>query len=91
MVGRGVQLLATQDVAEEMGPYERLLADAMKGDATLFAREDGVEAAWRVVVPILDQVTPVHEYQGGTWGPAEADRLIEPHGGWHDPEPGSRP
>ena len=91
MVGRGIQLLATQDVAEEMGPYELLLADAMKGDATLFAREDGVEAAWRVVDPILGNVTPVHEYQAGTWGPAEANHIIAPPGGWHDPEPGGRP
>ena len=88
MLGRSIQLLATQDVAEEMGPYERLLADAMKGDATLFAREDGVEAAWRVVAPILGDVTPVHEYQPGTWGPAEAGRITESSGGWHDPESG---
>jgi glucose-6-phosphate 1-dehydrogenase len=88
MVGRGVQLLATQDVAEEMEPYERLLADAMRGDATLFAREDAVEAEWRVVEPILGDVTPVHEYEPGTWGPAEAGRIVESSGGWHDPETG---
>jgi glucose-6-phosphate 1-dehydrogenase len=88
MVGRGVQLLATQDVAEEMGPYERLLSDAMRGDATLFAREDAVEAEWCVVAPILGDVTPVHEYEPGTWGPAEAGRIIESSGGWHDPETG---
>jgi len=88
MAGRSVQLLATQDVADEMGPYERLLADAMRGDATLFAREDAVEAEWRVVAPILGDVRPVHEYQPGTWGPAEAGRIVESSGGWHEPETG---
>ena len=59
-----------------MGAYERLLGDAMKGDATLFAREDAVEAEWRIVAPILTSTEPAHEYQPGTWGPADADRLI---------------
>ena len=53
--------------------YERLLGDAMEGDATLFARQDGVEAAWAIVEPILGDATPVHEYEPGTWGPPEAD------------------
>ena len=55
----------------------------MKGDATLFAREDGVEAAWHVVQPILETSTSLYEYEPNTWGPREADRLIE--GGWHNP------
>lgn len=70
-----------------MTPYERLLGDAIRGDATLFVREDGVEAAWTVVDPILGNATPVHEYEPNTWGPAEADRIIAGDGGWHDPKP----
>jgi glucose-6-phosphate 1-dehydrogenase len=80
-------LYATHQHKDEMEPYERLLGDAMKGDPNLFAREDGVEAAWRVVNPILGNVAPVHEYDPGTWGPAEALRVVEDHGGWHDPLP----
>ena len=86
MAGRNLELLAAQDGADQMGPYERLLSDAMHGDALLFAREDGVEAAWRVVDPILGDATSVHEYEAGSWGPAEARRLAPP-GGWHDPQP----
>ena len=89
MIGREVELLATQGVSgeEEMDAYERLLGDAMKGDATLFAREDVVEAEWRIVAPILASTSPPHEYEAGTWGPAEADRLIDRAGGWHQPQP----
>ena len=60
---------------DEMDAYERLLSDAMVGDGTLFASQDGVEAAWAVVQPILGLVTPVHEYEPGTWGPSEAELL----------------
>jgi glucose-6-phosphate 1-dehydrogenase len=88
MVGQEVELLATQGIRDEMDAYERLLGDAMKGDATLFAREDAVEAAWRIVAPILADTTPPHEYQVGTWGPIEAERLIDRSGGWHCPQPG---
>ena len=70
---------------EEMDAYERLLGDAMDGDATLFAREDEVQAAWAVVQPILDAPPPVHEYEPDTWGPPEADRLTAEIGGWHTP------
>ena len=70
---------------DEMEPYERLLGDAMAGDAMLFAREDAVEAAWAAVQPILGTATPIHEYEPGTWGPAEADRLTTDVGGWHNP------
>lgn len=59
----------------EMAAYERLLGDAMGGDSTLFAGQNGVEAAWAVVQPILGLATPVHEYQPGTWGPSEAEKL----------------
>jgi glucose-6-phosphate 1-dehydrogenase len=65
-----------------LGPYERLLGDAMVGDATLFARQDVVEAAWAIVDPVLDVPMPLAMYDCGTWGPAEADRLVEDVGGW---------
>jgi glucose-6-phosphate 1-dehydrogenase len=68
-----------------MDAYERLLGDAMEGDAILFARQDGVEAAWAIVDPILNTATPVHEYEPGTWGPPEAERLLADAGGWHRP------
>jgi glucose-6-phosphate 1-dehydrogenase len=67
---------------DEMDAYERLLGDAMSGDAMLFAREDCVEAAWAVVEPVLDNVTPVHLYEQGTWGPLEATGLAGDVGGW---------
>ncbi len=88
MVGEEVKLLACQHSGEEMSPYERLLSDATRGDTTLFAREDAVEAAWHVVEPILENVTPLHDYESRTWGPAEADRIIGGEGGWHNPLPG---
>lgn len=69
---------------KEMDAYERVLGDAMRGDATLFAREDYVEEAWRIVDPALAADTPVHAYAPGSWGPAEA-LAIAPPGGWHDP------
>jgi glucose-6-phosphate 1-dehydrogenase len=87
MVGHEVELLATQGIRDEMDAYERLLGDAMNGDGTLFAREDAVEAEWRIVAPILSSTTPPHEYQPGTWGPAEADRLTDRSRPWHRPQP----
>ena len=69
---------------QEMEAYERLLGDAMKGDATHFAREDTVEEAWRIVEPILGDATPIHEYEPGTWGPTETEEITPP-GGWRDP------
>ena len=71
--------------ADEMTPYERLLGDAMDGDAMLFAREDGVEAAWTVVQDILGNVEPALEYDPGSWGPGEAMTLAADIGGWRDP------
>ncbi len=85
MAGEEMELLATHDVRDEMDAYERLLGDAMKGDATLFAREDAVEAEWRIVEPILADKTPPYEYDSGTWGPAEAERLLERGRSWHQP------
>jgi glucose-6-phosphate 1-dehydrogenase len=84
MAGQNVELLAVSNVQGQLGPYERLLGDAMKGDATLFAREDMVEAEWRVVDPIIGHDIPVHEYEPGTWGPDEAQRII-PGSSWHEP------
>lgn len=88
MKGDEVEMVARQHPVEEMEPYERLLGDAMRGDPTLFVREDSVEAAWRVVDPILGNITPLYEYAPGTWGPPEADQLIARDGGWHNPQPG---
>jgi len=79
------ELLASRHpCAREMDAYERVLMDAMAGDATLFAREDYVEEAWRIVDPALKAGTPVHEYEPKTWGPSDAER-ISPAGGWRDP------
>jgi len=71
--------------ADEMDAYERVLGDAMQGDPTLFAREDYVEEAWRIVDPVLNMGTPVHEYEPGTWGPKEVDSSVSPPGGWQNP------
>jgi|KBSMisStandDraft_5_1062788.scaffolds.fasta_scaffold00493_21 glucose-6-phosphate 1-dehydrogenase len=86
MVGTTVELAAVkQDTSDEADAYERLLTDAMNGDATLFVRQDAVEAAWAVVEPVLDNVTPLHFYEPGSWGPPEADRLAAEIGGWDNP------
>ncbi len=75
VVGRDKELLASEDPAQETLPYERLLDEAMRGDQMLFAREDEIEAQWRVVDPVLGDVVPLHVYDPGTSGPAEAKRL----------------
>jgi glucose-6-phosphate 1-dehydrogenase len=86
MTGQDKELTASEDPALEMLPYERLLGDAMRGDATLFGRQDAIEAQWRIVDPILGAVTPLHVYEPGTWGPAEADRLpAAVNRSWHEP------
>jgi glucose-6-phosphate 1-dehydrogenase len=89
-VGEDVELVATHQTGGEMAPYERLLGDALRGDQSLFANEEGVEAQWRVVDPVLSEPTPCHEYQPGTWGPAQADRLTAEFDGWIDPKAGAR-
>jgi glucose-6-phosphate 1-dehydrogenase len=71
--------------ANEMDAYERMLSEAMIGDKTLFAREDYVEEAWRIVDPMLRAGTPLHEYEPGTWGPSDVNQTIVPPGGWHAP------
>ena len=68
-----------------MDAYERLLGEALVGDATLFAREDYVEEAWRIVDPVLKAGTPVYAYEPRTWGPREVDQRVSPVGGWHNP------
>jgi len=80
------ELLASRHpCAKEMDAYERVLSDAMAGDATLFAREDYVEEAWRIVDPALKAGTPLYPYEAKTWGPNEVERVTPP-GGWHNPQ-----
>jgi glucose-6-phosphate 1-dehydrogenase len=71
--------------ADEMDAYERVLGDAMAGDPTLFAREDYVEEAWRIVDPVLKANTPITEYDPQTWGPSDIDQRVAPVGGWQNP------
>jgi len=81
-----VEMIASQyPRADEMDAYERVLGDAMEGDATLFAREDYVEEAWRIVGPVLKAARPVLEYDPGTWGPKEVEQRVAPTGGWLNP------
>jgi glucose-6-phosphate 1-dehydrogenase len=85
LLGQQVELVAssTSD-PHEMQAYEELLGDALAGNSSRFARQDYVEEAWRIVDPVLDNVTPVHGYIPGTWGPVEADALSPPEG-WINP------
>jgi glucose-6-phosphate 1-dehydrogenase len=86
MAGEGVEIIASSHPGpQEMDAYERVLGDAMAGDATLFAREDYVEEAWRIVDPILKAGGPIYEYDKGSWGPAETDGKVSPPGGWQNP------
>jgi glucose-6-phosphate 1-dehydrogenase len=78
-------LSVTHPPAGEMDAYERVLSDAMAGDATLFAREDYVEEAWRIVDPALKAGTPVYEYEPNTWGPAQIAEKVTPPDGWQNP------
>ena len=86
-VGEPVELYVCDQDPDEMSPYERLLGDAMEGKSLLFAREDGVEAAWRVVEHVLTDHGPAHPYEAQTWGPAEAEALLPQGEFWHAPEP----
>jgi glucose-6-phosphate 1-dehydrogenase len=83
MVGEDVSLVACHENGDEIRPYERLLGDAMRGDQMLFAREDTIEAAWRVVDPVLKNGAPPVRYGAGSWGPEQANRLMD-GGGWHN-------
>ena len=84
--GEATEMVAcTKSGGGEEEAYERLLCDAMAGDQTLFAREDHVEEAWRIVDPVLKPAAPVPEYEPGTWGPSEVAQRVAPPDGWHDP------
>jgi glucose-6-phosphate 1-dehydrogenase len=87
MAGQDVELTLVRQAAQDMPPYQRLLGDAMRGSAELFAREDSVESQWRVVDGILGDVTPLYTYEPKTWGPDEAYQLIGKHGPWLNPNP----
>ena len=83
-----VELVASRHPRRgEMEAYERVLTDAMSGDATLFARQDYVEEAWRIVDPLLNAHTPVYSYEPHTWGPREVEQSVVPPGGWDIPKP----
>ncbi len=87
LAGQQAEMLGCRNPRpEEMEAYERLLTDAMKGDPTLYAREDYVDEAWRIVDPVLKAETPTYEYEPNSWGPAEANQVAPP-GGWHNPTP----
>jgi glucose-6-phosphate 1-dehydrogenase len=84
MVGDPIELVSSEHSdPNEMLAYEELLDDALHGDSTRFAREDYVEEAWRIVQPVLGNVTPVHPYKPGTWGPPEAQKIAPPNGWWN--------
>jgi glucose-6-phosphate 1-dehydrogenase len=89
-VGEDVELIATHQTGSDMAPYERLLGDALRGDQSLFANEEAVEAQWRVVDPVLSNPAPCIVYEPGTWGPKEADRLTADCDGWLDPKASAR-
>jgi glucose-6-phosphate 1-dehydrogenase len=76
----------TQGKAGHLGDYARLIGDAMSGDATLFARQDVVEAAWAIIDPVIHGPSPMFEYEPGSWGPPQADRLVADIGGWNTPK-----
>ena len=86
MRGEPVELIARHNTQADKSPYERLLGDAVRGDTSLFTQDDCVEAAWRVVDPILSGGLPVAEYEPGTWGPAAANKIIDGAEIWHDPQ-----
>jgi glucose-6-phosphate 1-dehydrogenase len=86
MRGEAVELIARHNSQAEKSPYERLLGDAVRGDTSLFTQDDSVEAAWRVVDPILTCAAPVVEYPPGTWGPPGAADIVAGEESWHDPQ-----
>jgi glucose-6-phosphate 1-dehydrogenase len=87
LIGEEIELYVCNARDDEAGAYERLIGDALKGDNALFARQDAVEEAWRIVDPILGMPKPVYPYEPGSWGPAAADGMTGPFGGWHAPCP----
>jgi glucose-6-phosphate 1-dehydrogenase len=91
MAGENVELIAAQCPRQEMSPYERLLGEALEGDQSLFARQDAIEAQWSIVGPVLGDVSPLHIYEPGSWGPVEADQIIAPGSGWFEPDDANSP
>ena len=86
MNGQDVELSVVEHpLAARLLPYERLLGDAIAGDATLFARQDVVEAAWAIVDPLIQEPGEMFEYEPGSWGPPQADHLVAEVGGWNTP------
>jgi glucose-6-phosphate 1-dehydrogenase len=85
MHGEPVELIARHHSESEKSPYERLLGDAIRGDTSLFTQDDSVEAAWRVVDPVLTAALPVLEYEPGTWGPSASADIVNAGDTWHDP------
>jgi glucose-6-phosphate 1-dehydrogenase len=85
MVGSDMELMLAKEAATYTPPYQRLLGDAMRGKGDLFGREDIVDAQWRIVQPILDNASPLYLYEAGSWGPREAEQLINSDGTWLDP------
>jgi glucose-6-phosphate 1-dehydrogenase len=89
MTGHDVELYVAENEGDDMDAYEVLISAALIGDTSNFAREDEVEAAWAIVDPILKPVSAPIEYQKASWGPAQAEDLIQGPCGWHNP--GARP
>ena len=87
MRGDATELVARHLLDGENPPYARLLSDAIRGDVSLFTSRESVEAAWRVIDPILGNTAPIAEYEPGTWGPAAAAKIVAGDEGWHDPKP----
>ena len=91
MRGDDIELVARHQPSRGAPPYERLLGDALRGDSSLFTRDEAVEAAWRVVDPVLDLPGPIELYDRGSWGPDSATKVVEEGDGWHDPTPEATP
>jgi glucose-6-phosphate 1-dehydrogenase len=89
LVVEDIELTAMRQAAHNIPPYQRLLSAALRGEHDLFASQETIEQAWRIVDPTLGNATPVHDYERGSWGPAEADRLA-PAPGWYAPRIGSQ-
>jgi glucose-6-phosphate 1-dehydrogenase len=89
MIAETIALAPPPDERADIGPepYELLIEEAMSGDPTLFAREDSIEESWRIVDPILTDYPKVVPYKQGSWGPAEARRLVQHHYGWPEEPP----
>src|SRR5690348_6081686 len=79
------ELTFAQQPGSDQRPYDRLIGAALDGERWLFARQDTVEAAWKIVNEVLGDAVPVHPYARGSWGPKEADRLLPDRDSWHDP------